>query len=183
MRLKKTFLVIAVVVALAAGLGLGLARVDNPFAATDITVAQDVVDPYAGYSLWVEWDGGGSAITAVSGLEWAAEVVTYKTVTRGGVPVEGKEPGAMTYTPMVIERGITDDMAFADWAGLVADGQVAAARREIGIVLYDAQLQEVARWILVNCWPSRYTTWIDVSGTDVPAEYLTLEYEGFTRAL
>jgi len=176
MKVRNALIVVVLAIVLAAGLGLGLARSGNPSAS-----GADETDPITTLSIYVEWDGGGGLIRSVSGLEWTTEVNIKKVVTKGGMPIEAKTPGANSYTPIVIERFITDDTQFADWARLVETGNIDEARRDISIILYDYAAEEVARWDLVRCWPSTYTSWFDANTMSMPMESLTLVHEGFKR--
>ena len=176
MKVRNAFLIIVVAVVLAAGLGLGLARSGNPSAS-----GADETDPVAQYHLYVQWGEVSSPISSVSGLEWTTEVKTKNVVTKEGMSIAVKTPGANSFTPIIIERGITDDTQFADWAELVKTGNIGEARRDISIVIYDYEGGVVARWYFVGCWPSAYTSWFDANTMSMPMESLTLVHQGFNR--
>ena len=175
MKVRNALIVVVLAIVLAAGLGLGLARSGNPSAS-----GADETDPITLF-IYVEWDGGSGLIRSVSGLEWTTEVNIKKVVTKGDMPIEAKTPGANSYTPIVIERFITDDTQFADWARLVETGNIDEARSDFSIIIYDLEGREVARWDFVRCWPSAYTSWFDANSMSMPMESLTLVHEGFKR--
>jgi phage tail-like protein len=173
MKVRNALLIIVVAVVLAAGLGLGLARSGNPSAS-----GADETDPVAQMS--VQWGEVSSPISSVSAFEWTVEVKTKNVVTKEGI-FAVQTPGANSFTPIIIERGITDDTQFADWAELVKTGNIGEARRDISIILYDYEGGIVARWYFVGCWPSAYTSWFDANTMSVPVESLTLVHQGFNR--
>lgn len=176
MKVRNALLIIVVAVVLAAGLGLGLDRSGNPSAS-----GADGTDDVAQYPLYVQWDGGSSFISSVSAFEWTTEVKTKNVVTKVGMSIAVQTPGANSFTPIIIERRMTADTQFEDWAELVKTGNIVEARRDIRIILYDLALDEVARWYFVGCWPSAYTSWFDANTTSMPMESLTLVHEGFSR--
>jgi phage tail-like protein len=175
MKVRNALLIIVVAVVLAAGLGLGLARSGNPSAS-----GADETDPVAQY-IYVQWDEVSSPISSVSAFEWTTEVKTKKVVTKEGMSIAVTTPGANSYTPIIIERDISDDTQFADWAELVKTGNIGEARRDISIVIYDYEGGVVARWYFVGCWPSAYTSWFDANTMSMPMESLTLVHQGFNR--
>lgn len=176
MKVRNALLIIVVAVVLAAGLGLGLARSGNPSAS-----GADETDDVALYQLYVQWGEVSSPISSVSAFEWTTEVKTKNVVTKEGMSIALQTPGANSFTPIIIERGMTADTWFEDWAELVKTGNIGEARRDISIILYDYALDEVAHWYFVGCWPSAYTSWFDANTTSMPMESLTLVHEGFSR--
>ena len=75
-------------------------------------------DPYKNFKFRVKWDGKYVAgISKVSGLKRTTEVVEHR---EGGDPsINHKSTGVTKYDPIVLERGVTQDTAFEDWANLV----------------------------------------------------------------
>ena len=175
MKVRKALLIIVVAVVLAAGLGLGLARSGNPSAS-----GADETDPVAQY-IYVQWDEVSSPISSVSAFEWTTEVKTKNVVTKVGMSIAVQTPGANSYTPIIIERGMTEDTQFEDWAELVKTGNIGEVRRDISIILYDYEGGVAARWYFVGCWPSAYTSWFDANTASMPMESLTLVHQGFNR--
>jgi len=176
MKVRNALLIIVVAVVLAAGLGLGLARSGNPSAS-----GAGGTDDVAQYQLYVQWDGGSSFISSVSAFEWTTEVKTKNVVTKVGMSIAVQTPGANSFTPIIIERRMTADTQFEDWAELVKTGNIGEARRDISIILYDYEGGVAARWYLVGCWPSAYTSWFDANNANMPMESLTLVHQGFNR--
>lgn len=95
------------------------------------------------------------------------------------------------FAPIPLERGLTDDPAFEDWANLVwkvgagvgSESSLNEFRKDISIELYNEAGQLVRAYIVHRCWPSMYEA---LSGPDanncaVVIEKITLENEGWER--
>ena len=79
----------------------------------------ELVDPFQ-YNFIVKWDGRYvAAVTSVTGLTRRTAVVSSHA---GGQPQGALGiPGQTDYEPVRLERGITTDTAFQDWANLLWD--------------------------------------------------------------
>src|SRR3954454_13336544 len=151
----------------------------------------ELVDPFQ-YNFIVKWDGRYvAAVTSVTGLTRRTAVVSSHA---GGQPQSAlKVPGQTDYQPVRLERGITTDTAFQDWANLMWDypntqqlgneTQLASFRKPMQIELYDQQRVLALRYNLYNCWPSEYTAWPELGPeTNVVAlASMTIEHEGWAR--
>src|SRR5208337_2398941 len=82
------------------------------------TVNSTRLDPYKNFKFRVKWDGKYVAgVSKVSGLKRTTEVVEHR---HGGDPsTSHKSPGRHKYEAITLERGLTQDMEFHKWAGLV----------------------------------------------------------------
>ncbi len=133
------------------------------------------------FALKVQGVGGstGSAIfKSVSGLKSETDVVE---VREGGVNNSPKKLAGVTkYANIVLKRGLTADISVASWRRVVEDGHFEQARRDGVIVLYDRSNREVARWTIVNAWPSAIAIETD-NDTGDPMEVITLAVEGSHR--
>jgi phage tail-like protein len=153
-----------------------------------------VVNPYLTYNFRVKWDGNYvAAVTTVGGLSRQTQVVSFHA---GGQPQSAiKIPGQTDYQPVRLERGITTDTAFEDWAKLIwyypntgQLGQEVAMdtfRKNMQIEVYNQAGQAVLRYNLYNCWPSEYTALPDLNSEAnvVALASLTIEHEGWDRDL
>src|SRR5713226_764842 len=76
------------------------------------------LDPYKAFMFRVMWDKVYVAgVSKVSALKRSTTPVVHRD---GGDPAqEHKSPGITKWEAVTLERGITFDKAFADWAGLV----------------------------------------------------------------
>lgn len=179
MKARKTLVVIVVAALLATSLALGLGL---GLASSGHSVTRAATD---GSTLRMEVSGlFDVAIDKLSGVDWAVDVTLVKRVGAKGIVVLQPAPGTTSWGPIVVERAISGDHNFSDWAKLVATGKVTLARKNVTIKLYDADSYLVTSWSFVNCWPSAYAceasspSWDDDSVYG-PKESLTLQYEGF----
>jgi phage tail-like protein len=95
--------------------------------------------------------------TEVSGLGSETEVIEQKVVNDKGVEVVLKIPGRLKWGDITLKRGITTNMDLWQWRKMVEDGDVAGARTNGSIVMFDQDLAEAARWDFLNAWPSKLT--------------------------
>jgi phage tail-like protein len=151
-------------------------------------------DPYQSYRFRVKWDGRYVAgVSRVGGLSRTTEVVSYR---EGGDPsTVRKAPGQTTYAAITLERGVTQDTAFEQWANKVWDynNSLASApqnlvsladfRKTITIELYNEAGQKVLAYNVYRCWVSEYQAMpeLDASGSAIAIQNITLENEGWER--
>src|ERR1700761_6105150 len=86
--------------------------------AAEFPVNPQRLDPYKNFKFRVKWDGKYVAgISSVSPLVRHTQVIENR---EGGDPsFAGKSLGRTTFDPITLERGLTQDTAFEDWANLV----------------------------------------------------------------
>ncbi len=143
-------------------------------------------DPYKNFKFRVKWDGNSVAgVSRVSGLRRSTEVVEYR---EGGVPDSSRlSPGRTNYEPITLERGITHDRAFEDWANQVwrpgAGGALASFRKDIIIEVCDEAGQLILAYKVHRCWVSKYQALppLAADGNPTLIESITLEHEGWER--
>jgi phage tail-like protein len=82
------------------------------------TVNPQRFDPYKDFKFRVKWDGHYVAgICKISPLRRTTEVVEHR---EGGAPsTSGKSPGLTKFEPITLERGVTHDPDFENWANQV----------------------------------------------------------------
>ena len=134
------------------------------------------------------WDGKYIAgVSKISGLKRVTEVVVHR---EGGDPsTEFKSPGRTNYDAITLERGVTHDPEFENWANLVHVVQGDAAmslkhfRKDIIIELHNEQDSVVKVWKVYRCWVSAYDVinGFDANDACVAVERITLENEGWER--
>jgi phage tail-like protein len=77
-------------------------------------------DPYKNFKFRVKFDGKYVAgISKVSGLKRTTEVIEHRE--GGDTSSSRKSPGRTTHAPIVLERGVTHDTDFEQWANKVAN--------------------------------------------------------------
>ena len=147
-------------------------------------------DPYQNFKFRVKWDGRYVAgISRVSALVRTTEVVEHR---EGGDPSAiRKSPGITRYEPITLERGITYDTAFEDWANLVwklgAGPGIEVAlkqfRKDIVIELYNEAGQLVLAYKVYRCWVSEYQALpvLDANANAVAIQHIKLQNEGWER--
>ena len=105
------------------------------------------------------------------------EVEEYR---EGGDSTARKEPGNVSYSNIVLRRGLTKSKDLFQWWDRVRDGTV--DRRNMSVVLLDDDRQPVATWNVSNAWPVRYVAPdLNAVSDDVAMETLELTHEGINR--
>ncbi len=156
-------------------------------------------DPYRNFKFRVKWDNTYVAgVSKVSGLVRTTEVIRLRS---GGDPsVPRRMPGQNDYHPITLERGVTYDVAFEQWANKVwdyhnstnddqqggsgnQDVSLKDFRKDIVLELYNLAGQKVLAYNIYRCWPSQYKPLpeLDGNGNGVAIQSLTLETEGWER--
>ncbi|HEY9604354.1 MAG TPA: phage tail protein [Allocoleopsis sp.] len=148
-------------------------------------------DPYKNFKFRVKVGGQYVAgVSKVSTLKRTTEVVEHRD---GGDPsTVFKSPGQSKYDAITLERGITKDAAFEEWAnkvwklggGFGAEVSLADFRKDITIEVYDEAGKLATSYNVFGCWVSEYQALpdLDASANAVAIEYMKLENEGWERA-
>lgn len=156
----------------------------------EFTVNPQRFDPYKNFKFRVKWDGRYVAgVDRISALRRTTEVIGHR---EGGSPSSPrKSPGRTIYEPITLERGITHDHEFAQWANKVwnfgaAPGEEVSLkdfRKDIVIELYNEAGQVVIAYHVYRCWVSEYEALpdLDANSAAVAIERITLENEGWER--
>jgi phage tail-like protein len=130
-----------------------------------------------------------AGISKVSPLVRHTEVVTHR---EGGDPsTSRKSPGRTEYHAITLERGVTHDPAFEQWAnkvwnygaGLGAEVSLKDFRKDIVLELYNEAGQKVIAYNIFRCWVSEYVALpeLDANGPAVAIQHMKLENEGWER--
>ena len=158
----------------------------------EFTVNPNRTDPYKNFKFRVKWDNRYVAgISRSSALKRSTQVVEYR-VGDGASGIR-KLPGATTYAPIVLERGVTHDAEFERWANKVndpgaghgAEASLADFRKDISIELLNEAGQVAKVYRVYRCWVSEYQALpdLDANGSAVAIETITLQNEGWERDL
>jgi phage tail-like protein len=149
-------------------------------------------DPYKNFKFRIKWDGVYVAgVSKVGGLKRTTEVVTHR---EGGDPSSSrKSPGRSEYDAITLERGLTHDVAFEQWAnkvwnfgsGLGAEMSLADFRKDILIELYNESGQLALTYKVYRCWVSEFQAQpeLDANANAVAIQHIKLENEGWERDL
>ena len=147
-------------------------------------------DPYKNFKFRVKWNGRYVAgVSKVSALQRTTEVVEHR---EGGDPsTVRKSPGQTKYEAITLERGVTHDEEFEQWAnkvwnfgsGLGSEVSLKDFRKDIIIELYNEAGQKVIAYNVYRCWVSQYNALpeLDASANAVAIQTLKLENEGWER--
>ena len=147
-------------------------------------------DPYKNFKFRLRWDGRYVAgVSKVSALKRTTEVVTHR---HGGDPSSSrKSPGRSEYDALTLERGITHDVDFEQWAnkvwnfgsGLGSETSLADFRKDIVLEVYNEAGQLSIAYKVFRCWVSEFQAVpeLDANANAVAIQTLKLENEGWER--
>jgi phage tail-like protein len=147
-------------------------------------------DPYKNFKFRVKWDGHYVAgVSKVGGLKRTTEVVKHR---EGGDPsTTRKSPGRTEYEAITLERGVTHDKDFEQWAnkvwnfgsGLGAEVSLKDFRKDLIIELYNEAGQVVQAYRVFRAWVSEFQALpdLDANANAVAIQHIKLENEGWER--
>lgn len=147
-------------------------------------------DPYRNFKFRVKWDGRYVAgISKVSALKRTTEPVEHR---EGGDPsMSRKSPGRTKYEAVTLERGVTHDKEFEQWAnkiwnfgaGLGAEVSLRDFRKDLTIEVYNESGQLVIAYKVYRCWVSEFQALpdLDANANAVAIQTIKLENEGWER--
>jgi phage tail-like protein len=154
------------------------------------TVNATRFDPYKNFKFRVKWDGKYVAgISKVSALKRSTEVIKHR---EGGDPsTTRKSPGRTEYEAITLERGVTHDLEFEQWANKVwnygaplgAEVGLKDFRKDIVLEMYNEAGQLVLAYKIYRCWVSEYEALpdLDANTAAVAIQHIKLENEGWVR--
>ena len=154
------------------------------------TVNTTRFDPYKNFKFRVKWDGKYVAgVSKVGSLKRTTEVVKHR---EGGDPSSTrKSPGRTEYEAITLERGVTHDKEFEQWAnkvwsygaGLGAEVSLKDFRKDIIIEVYNETGQLVIAYKVFRCWVSEFQAMpdLDANANAVAIQHIKLENEGWER--
>jgi len=137
---------------------------------------------YLGSQFGLEIDGVELArFTAVSGLGYESEVVTFQDTLADGKVITRKRPGRISFPDIVLKRGLSSDNSLVEWYQTVVDGQV--ERKSGSVVIYDQTSTEIGRWNFENGWIAKWSASdLDAGSDDIMIEEVTIAHEYMERA-
>ena len=148
-------------------------------------------DPYKNFKFRVKWDGRYVAgISKCSSLKRTTEVVEHR---EGGDPsTSRKSPGRTKYDAITLERGVTHDVDFEQWAnkvwnfgsGLGVEVSLKDFRKDLIIEVYNEAGQLVIAYKVYRAWVSEFQAQADLDANASAAvliQHIKLENEGWER--
>ncbi|MGW5472327.1 phage tail protein [Streptomyces chartreusis] len=163
------------------------------------TVNARRLDPYKNFKFRVRWGEGSyvAGISKVSGLKRTTEVVRHRD--GGDESSSRKSPGRTEFDAITLERGVTHDTDFEQWANKVWDYRnaqrpygddakemsLADFRKDILIDVFNEAGQKVLSYKVYRCWVSEYQALsdLDANANAVAIQHIKLENEGWERDL
>jgi phage tail-like protein len=154
------------------------------------TVNTTRFDPYKSYRFLVYFGTSTTPVAAVSkvtALKRSSDPIDYR---EGGNAIILKGLGRTKYEPITMERGITFDLDFENWANAaqVLDSgspstSLADLRKEMRIVLLNEAAQPVHQYKVHRCWVSEFQALpdLDAGQNAVAIEHIKIENEGWER--
>src|SRR5664279_2795640 len=162
------------------------------------SVNQNRYDPYKNFKFKVKFVDGNAyvaGISKVSGLKRKTEVVSHR---EGGDPsTSRKSPGRTEYEAITLERGVTHDTTFEQWANKVwnytnaqaqmSDKEISLKdfRKDIILDVFNEAGQKVLSYQIFRCWVSEYQPLpeLDANANTIAIQHIKLENEGWIRDL
>jgi phage tail-like protein len=150
------------------------------------------INPYGAWRFLVYFDTSTTPVAGVSkvgGLKRSSDAIEYK---EGGNAIIRKGLGRTKYEPITLERGITFDTDFEDWANAAQvldkgapSNSLKNLRKELRLDLLNETGQPVHRYIVHRCWVSEFQALpdLDAGANAVAIEHIKLENEGWERDL
>ncbi len=147
-------------------------------------------DPYKNFKFRVRWGGRYVAgISKVSALKRTTEVVKHR---EGGDPsTSRKAPGRSEFDAITLERGVTHDLEFENWASKVwqlqaslgSEVSLADFRKDVILDFYNEAGQLAISYKVFRCWVSEYQALpdLDANANAVAIQHIKLENEGWQR--
>ena len=149
-------------------------------------------NPYKNFKFRIKWNGKYVAgISKISPLKRSTEVIEY----RDGANSNNiqKMPGFTKYEHITLERGVTHDTEFENWANQVfnisgnkgSEMSLKNFRRDIVLEMFNEAGVLVISYLIRRCWISEYVALpeFDANSFAVAIEKITLENEGWERDL
>jgi phage tail-like protein len=148
------------------------------------------MDPYKSYRFLVYFAQATTpvfGVSKVSALKRSSDPIDYKS---GGDAIIRKGLGRTKYEAITMERGVTFDVDFANWANAaqVLDSgspstSLASLRMDIRIELLNEEAQPVMRYLVYRAWVSEFQALpdLDAGANAIAVEHIKIENEGWER--
>jgi phage tail-like protein len=147
--------------------------------------------PYPNFHFKVSWGGNYVAgVSKIGALTRQTQVMRHRN---GGEPaMVHLAPGQTEYGPIIMERGVSYDPAFEQWANQAFDlansrGNNATAladfRKDLIIEVYDEAGRVVLSYNVYRAWVSELTAMseLDANGNSFVIQSITVQNEGWER--
>jgi phage tail-like protein len=154
------------------------------------TVNTSRFDPYKNFKFRVKWDGHYVAgLSKCGALKRTTEVVEHR---EGGDPsTSRKSPGRSKFEAITLERGVTHDVDFEQWANKVwnfgsslgAEVSLKDFRKDLIIEVYNEAGQLAIAYKVYRAWVSEFQALpdLDANANAIAIQHIKLENEGWER--
>jgi phage tail-like protein len=156
------------------------------------TVNAQRLDPYKNFKFLVYLVGSTkpvAGVSKVSGLKRTTEVVKHRD---GGDPSSTrKSPGRTEYEAITLDRGVTHDKEFEQWAnkvwnygsGLGSEVSLKDFRKDVIIQVMNEAGQVAISYKVYRCWVSEFQALpdLDANANAIAIQHIKLENEGWER--
>lgn len=147
-------------------------------------------NPYASFRFAVFMDNRQVAgVSKIGALKRTTEVIEHRE--GGDSLTKRKAPGQTKFEAFTMERGVTYDTEFEQWASKVwnTDGGASGVislrdfRRDLIIQILTEQGKVAKSYKIYNCWVSEYQALpeLDANGNAIAIEMMKVENEGWER--
>jgi phage tail-like protein len=139
-------------------------------------------DPYGAFNFIVEIDSISDdgqayqgAFMEVANLEAEVTPIDYRN---GNEEMRMRKLVGLTkYKAITFKRGIISDLRFWNWIRRAATGD-AGLRSDGRVILRNEAGEEVMRWNLTRCWPSKWTgPSLNAKNNEIAMEMLEMQIE------
>ncbi|WP_426503063.1 phage tail protein [Dactylosporangium sp. McL0621] len=144
-------------------------------------------DPYKAFMFQIYF--GSELVAGMSKMGALTRTTAPVSHRVGGDPShDRRSPGLTTYTSVTMERGVTHDPAFEDWATKVSSPispgiSLPDFRKDVTVNLLNEAGQVALSYLLHRCWVSEYTALpaLDAATAGTAIQSLKIEVEYITR--
>ena len=139
-------------------------------------------DPYKNFKFRVMIDGKPVAGVSKVNLPSVKRSVSKNVAAKNKMD---NSPGSIKFEPVTLERGVTHDPEFANWAKTMtakrsgSDVKLKNTRKDITIELYDETGKLAASYKLTNAWISKIeSSDLNAKGNEVAIDTIELQHDG-----
>jgi phage tail-like protein len=148
------------------------------------------IDPFKNFRFLVKFEGNPAPVAGlskISPLKRTTEVVSHRE--GGDLSTPRHSPGMTKYEPITLERGVTFDTAFEEWANLVYTTEgtgavsLAAYKRNLIVDVQNLQGIVVKSYRVFRAWVSEFTSLpeLDSNANATMIESIVIQNEGWER--
>ncbi len=135
-------------------------------------------DPYKNFRFRMVWNG-----RTVAGFSKMSSPETAKRKTQEGQDTARRVPGRSKYDAITLERGVTHDSEFEQWANSAKTGPPANKPKNVVLDVFNEAGQKEVSYLVRGCWVSEFQALpdLDAGAKAIAIQHLKLENEGWER--